>query len=135
MNQITTARQRSRRRKPRLNVLLAGPRGFCAGVDRAIKIVEEAIRRYGAPVYVRHEIVHNRFVVESLERQGAIFVEELDEVPDDAPGGLLRPWRAEIGPGRGDAGATCSTWTPPAPWSARCTGRPSSISPAAGTSC
>jgi 4-hydroxy-3-methylbut-2-enyl diphosphate reductase len=71
--------------KPRLNVLLAGPRGFCAGVDRAIKIVEEAIRRYGAPVYVRHEIVHNRFVVESLERQGAVFVEELDEVPDDAP--------------------------------------------------
>jgi len=71
--------------KPRLQVLLAGPRGFCAGVDRAIKIVEEAIRRYGAPVYVRHEIVHNRFVVESLETKGAIFVEELDEVPDDAP--------------------------------------------------
>jgi 4-hydroxy-3-methylbut-2-en-1-yl diphosphate reductase len=71
--------------RPRLNVLLAGPRGFCAGVDRAIKIVEEAIRRYGAPVYVRHEIVHNRFVVETLERQGAVFVEELDEVPDDAP--------------------------------------------------
>jgi 4-hydroxy-3-methylbut-2-enyl diphosphate reductase len=71
--------------KPRLHVLLAGPRGFCAGVDRAIKIVEESIRRYGAPVYVRHEIVHNRFVVESLEAQGAIFVEELDEVPDDAP--------------------------------------------------
>ncbi len=71
--------------KPTLHVLLAGPRGFCAGVDRAIKIVEEAIRRYGAPVYVRHEIVHNRFVVESLEKQGAIFVEELDEVPDDAP--------------------------------------------------
>ena len=71
--------------KPRLNVLLAGPRGFCAGVDRAIKIVEEAIKRYGAPVYVRHEIVHNRFVVQALERQGAVFVEELDEVPDDAP--------------------------------------------------
>ena len=68
-----------------LNILLAGPRGFCAGVDRAIKIVEEAIRRYGAPVYVRHEIVHNRFVVETLERQGAVFVEELDEVPDEAP--------------------------------------------------
>jgi 4-hydroxy-3-methylbut-2-enyl diphosphate reductase len=73
------------RARPRLRVLLAGPRGFCAGVDRAIKIVEEAIRRYGAPVYVRHEIVHNRFVVETLERQGAVFVEELDEVPDDAP--------------------------------------------------
>ncbi|CAA9215084.1 MAG: 4-hydroxy-3-methylbut-2-enyl diphosphate reductase, partial [uncultured Acetobacteraceae bacterium] len=67
--------------KRRLNILLAGPRGFCAGVDRAIKIVEEAIRRYGAPVYVRHEIVHNRFVVETLEKQGAVFVEELDEVP------------------------------------------------------
>ncbi|NMJ42672.1 4-hydroxy-3-methylbut-2-enyl diphosphate reductase [Roseomonas sp. JC162] len=69
--------------KPRLHILLAGPRGFCAGVDRAIRIVEEALRRHGAPVYVRHEIVHNRFVVEGLERQGAIFVHELDEVPDD----------------------------------------------------
>ncbi len=66
-----------------LKVLLAGPRGFCAGVDRAIRIVEEAIRCYGAPVYVRHEIVHNRTVVEALEAQGAIFVEELDEVPED----------------------------------------------------
>ncbi len=69
--------------KPALKVLLAGPRGFCAGVDRAIKIVEEALKRHGAPVYVRHEIVHNRFVVESLERQGAVFVEELSEIPDD----------------------------------------------------
>jgi 4-hydroxy-3-methylbut-2-en-1-yl diphosphate reductase len=69
--------------KPPLHVLLAGPRGFCAGVDRAIKIVEEALKRHGAPVYVRHEIVHNRFVVESLERQGAVFVEELYEIPDD----------------------------------------------------
>ena len=85
MDQITTARPGEAGGKSRLTVLLAGPRGFCAGVDRAIKIVEEAIRRYGAPVYVRHEIVHNRFVVESLEKQGAIFVEELDEVPDDAP--------------------------------------------------
>jgi 4-hydroxy-3-methylbut-2-enyl diphosphate reductase len=67
-----------------LRVILAGPRGFCAGVDRAIRVVEEAIRRYGAPVYVRHEIVHNRTVVEALEAQGAIFVEELDEVPQDA---------------------------------------------------
>ena len=67
--------------KPPLTVLLAGPRGFCAGVDRAIKIVEEALRRFGPPVYVRHEIVHNRFVVESLEAKGAVFVEELDEVP------------------------------------------------------
>jgi 4-hydroxy-3-methylbut-2-enyl diphosphate reductase len=69
--------------KPPLNLLLAGPRGFCAGVDRAIKIVEEALKRHGAPVYVRHEIVHNRFVVESLEKQGAVFVEELSEIPDD----------------------------------------------------
>ena len=73
------------RTKQELRVLLAGPRGFCAGVDRAIRVVEEALRRYGAPVYVRHEIVHNRTVVENLERQGAIFVEELDEVPGDAP--------------------------------------------------
>ena len=71
--------------KQPLKVLLAGPRGFCAGVDRAIRVVEEALRRYGAPVYVRHEIVHNRTVVENLEAQGAIFVEELDEVPGDAP--------------------------------------------------
>jgi 4-hydroxy-3-methylbut-2-en-1-yl diphosphate reductase len=67
-----------------MRVILAGPRGFCAGVDRAIRVVEEALRRYGAPVYVRHEIVHNRTVVEDLERQGAIFVEELDEVPANA---------------------------------------------------
>lgn len=69
---------------PALKVLLAGPRGFCARVDRAIRVVEEALRRYGAPVYVRHEIVHNRTVVENLEKKGAIFVEELDEVPEDA---------------------------------------------------
>lgn len=65
-----------------LRLLLAAPRGFCAGVDRAIQIVEVALERHGAPVYVRHEIVHNRFVVDSLKAKGAIFVEELDEVPD-----------------------------------------------------
>ena len=70
---------------PKLNVLLACPRGFCAGVDRAIQIVERAIEKYGAPVYVRHEIVHNRHVVERLRGLGAIFVEELSEVPDDRP--------------------------------------------------
>jgi len=69
--------------KPRLHVLLAGPRGFCAGVDRAIRIVREAIERHGAPVYVRHEIVHNRYVVDELRAQGAVFVEELSEIPDD----------------------------------------------------
>jgi len=69
----------------RLTVLLASPRGFCAGVERAIAIVERALENYGAPVYVRHEIVHNRFVVERLEAMGAVFVEELDDVPTDAP--------------------------------------------------
>jgi len=68
-----------------MRVLIAAPRGFCAGVDRAIEIVERAIERYGAPVYVRHEIVHNRFVVDSLKAKGAVFVEELDEVPDGVP--------------------------------------------------
>ena len=71
--------------RPPLNVLIAAPRGFCAGVDRAIQIVELALERYGAPVYVRHEIVHNRFVVERLRDLGAVFVDELDEVPDDRP--------------------------------------------------
>ena len=66
-----------------LKVLLASPRGFCAGVDRAVQIVEKALQRYGAPVYVRHEIVHNRFVVAALEAKGAVFVEELDDVPSD----------------------------------------------------
>ena len=68
-----------------LNLLIAAPRGFCAGVDRAIEIVEKSLERYGAPVYVRHEIVHNKFVVEGLKAKGAIFVKELDEVPGDAP--------------------------------------------------
>jgi len=68
--------------KPRLRVLLCSPRGFCAGVVRAIDSVEQALKRYGAPVYVRHEIVHNRYVVESLKAKGAVFVEELDEIPD-----------------------------------------------------
>lgn len=68
-----------------LRVFLAGPRGFCAGVDRAIKIVEKTLEKYGSPVYVRHEIVHNRHVVESLERKGAIFVDEIDAIPTDRP--------------------------------------------------
>jgi 4-hydroxy-3-methylbut-2-enyl diphosphate reductase len=73
------------RSMPPLKVLLASPRSFCAGVDRAIQIVEQALEKFGAPVYVRHEIVHNRHVVEELKRQGAVFVEELDEAPDDRP--------------------------------------------------
>jgi len=71
--------------KPPLTLLIAAPRGFCAGVDRAIRIVELALERYGAPVYVRHEIVHNKFVVDGLKAKGAIFVPELDAVPDGAP--------------------------------------------------
>jgi 4-hydroxy-3-methylbut-2-enyl diphosphate reductase len=71
--------------RPHLKVLIAAPRGFCAGVDRAIQIVELALERFGAPVYVRHEIVHNRYVVDRLKQMGAIFVDELDEVPDDRP--------------------------------------------------
>ena len=71
--------------RPLLKVLIAAPRGFCAGVDRAIEIVERAIALYGAPVYVRHEIVHNRYVVDGLKAKGAVFVEELDEVPDGVP--------------------------------------------------
>lgn len=72
--------------KPTLRIRLCAPRGFCAGVVRAIDAVEEALRKFGAPVYVRHEIVHNRYVVEGLKRKGAIFVDELDEIPDtEAP--------------------------------------------------
>ena len=69
--------------KPSLTIYLAAPRGFCAGVDRAIQIVETALEKYGAPVYVRHEIVHNKYVVDGLRAKGAVFVEELDEIPDD----------------------------------------------------
>ncbi len=71
--------------KPALTLYLAAPRGFCAGVDRAIKIVELALEKWGAPVYVRHEIVHNRYVVDELRDKGAVFVEELDECPSDRP--------------------------------------------------
>jgi 4-hydroxy-3-methylbut-2-enyl diphosphate reductase len=71
--------------KPPLTIYLAAPRGFCAGVDRAIKIVEMALEKWGAPVYVRHEIVHNRFVVDDLKAKGAVFVEELDDCPNDRP--------------------------------------------------
>ena len=71
--------------KPPLDLLIAAPRGFCAGVDRAIRIVELSIEKFGAPVYVRHEIVHNRHVVDALKAKGAVFVEELDDVPDGVP--------------------------------------------------
>jgi len=72
-------------KKPDLKLLLAAPRGFCAGVDRAINIVELALKKYNSPVYVRHEIVHNKYVVDNLKSKGAIFVNELNQVPDDAP--------------------------------------------------
>src|ERR687890_2680084 len=71
--------------KPPLKIVLCSPRGFCAGVVRAIDTVERALTIYGAPVYVRHEIVHNRYVVDSLKTKGAVFVEELDEVPEGVP--------------------------------------------------
>lgn len=71
--------------KPPIRLLIAAPRGFCAGVDRAIEIVERGLEIYGAPVYVRHEIVHNKFVVDNLTAKGAVFVEELDDVPDGVP--------------------------------------------------
>jgi 4-hydroxy-3-methylbut-2-en-1-yl diphosphate reductase len=81
---MTAAEPSATGQKPALKVLLCSPRGFCAGVVRAIDTVEQALARYGAPVYVRHEIVHNRYVVESLKAKGAIFVEELHEIPDTA---------------------------------------------------
>jgi len=88
--------------KPQLKVMLCSPRGFCAGVVRAIDTVERALAIYGKPVYVRHEIVHNRYVVESLRQKGAVFVEELDEIPDTrCAGDLLGPRRAKIRTGRG----------------------------------
>src|SRR3546814_339084 len=85
-----------------MDIVLANPRGFCAGVDRAIEIVKRALDSLGAPIYVRHEVVHNRYVVDELKRRGAIFVEELDEVPDGATvifsaHGVSQAVRAEAG--------------------------------------
>ena len=95
-----------------LTIYVAAPRGFCAGVDRAIQIVELALAKYGAPVYVRHEIVHNRHVVETLKAKGAILVEELDEIPDTqapvifsahgVPKSVPEAAQASPGPGEGD---------------------------------
>ena len=79
-----------------ITLLLAAPRGFCAGVERAVQIVERALERYGAPVYVRHEIVHNRYVVESLEAKGAVFVDELETIPDDDFGEDVRTVTVEF---------------------------------------
>ena len=79
--QMTEARPTPPMTKPPLTIRLCAPRGFCAGVDRAIQIVVLALKKFGAPVYVRHEIVHNRYVVEGLEAKGAVFIEDLDEIP------------------------------------------------------
>ena len=111
-----------------MRVILAQPRGFCAGVVRAIDIVEQALEKYGEPVYVRHEIVHNRHVVDTLKDKGARFVEELDEVPDGAvtvfsahgvPQSVVEDRRRR---------AACRCSTPPARWSPRCTTRASAMS-------
>ena len=77
-----------------VKILLASPRGFCAGVDRAIEIVEKTLKKFGSPVYVRHEIVHNKQVVENLKRLGAIFIEELNEVKDNSRPVIFCTWSA-----------------------------------------
>ena len=121
--------------RPPITVLLASPRGFCAGVDRAIQIVERAIEKYGAPVYVRHEIVHNRHVVERLKAMGAVFVEELDECPDDRPVVFSAHGVPKSVPADGAGRARCSTSTPPARWSPRSMSRPSATTTPAARSC
>jgi 4-hydroxy-3-methylbut-2-enyl diphosphate reductase len=103
-------------------ILLAQPRGFCAGVDRAIEIVERALQQFGAPIYVRHEIVHNAYVVEDLRNKGAIFIEDLDDVPAGntlvfSAHGVSKAVRRK--PNR----AASKFSTPPARWSPRCTSR------------
>ncbi len=85
-----------------MKILLANPRGFCAGVDRAISIVERALELYQPPIYVRHEVVHNRFVVEGLKQRGARFVEELNEVPDDNIVSFFGSWRVASGSPRSE---------------------------------
>ena len=104
-------------------MLIAAPRGFCAGVDRAIQIVELALERFGAPVYVRHEIVHNRFVVDRLRELGAVFVDELDEVPDDRPVVFSAHGVPKSVPADGRRLAASLTSTRPARWSPRSTAR------------
>ena len=120
---------------PPSTLLIAAPRGFCAGVDRAIRIVELALERYGAPVYVRHEIVHNRFVVDSLKAKGAIFVAELDEVPDGVPVVFSAHGVPKAVPAEARRSAASTISTPPARSSPRSTARPSGWSSAAATSC
>ena len=106
-----------------MDVLLANPRGFCAGVERAIEIVERALELHGAPIYVRHEIVHNKYVVEDLRAKGAVFVEELDEVPAGATVIFSAHGVSQAGARRRRARAASRCSTPPARWSPRCTSR------------
>jgi 4-hydroxy-3-methylbut-2-enyl diphosphate reductase len=98
-----------------MDILLANPRGFCAGVERAIEIVERALELYGAPIYVRHEVVHNKFVVDDLRAKGAVFVEELDEVPDGATV-IFSAHGVSQAVRRRPSGAACASSTPPARW-------------------
>ena len=122
--------------KPPLKIVLCSPRGFCAGVVRAIDTVERALTIYGAPVYVRHEIVHNRYVVDSLRAKGAIFVEELAEIPDNTNAPVV--FSAHGVPKSVPADARARNFfrsTPPVRWSPRCIARRRSISSAAAKSC
>ena len=102
-----------------MEIHLANPRGFCAGVDRAIGIVERALELFGAPVFVRHEVVHNKYVVDGLRQKGAIFVDELHEVPDDATV-ILAPTALRKGSGKRRRAASSGCLTPFVPWSPRC---------------
>ena len=99
-----------------MQITLANPRGFCAGVDRAIEIVERALKLFGMPVYVRHEVVHNKYVVDTLRDKGAVFVNELDEVPDELGGHLQRPRGLQGGTGRGGAQDNCGCLMRSARW-------------------
>ncbi len=122
--------------KPDLRIVLCSPRGFCAGVVRAIDTVERALTIYGAPVYVRHEIVHNRYVVDSLKTKGAIFVEELAEIPDNTNAPVVFSAHGVPKSVPADARARISSrWMRPVPWSRKCTARPRSISSEAAKSC
>jgi FKBP-type peptidyl-prolyl cis-trans isomerase 2 len=98
-----------------MDIILANPRGFCAGVERAIEIVERALERFGAPIYVRHEVVHNKYVVDGLRAKGAVFVEELDEVPDGATV-IFSAHGVPQAVRRRPNGAGCASSTPPVRW-------------------
>ena len=107
---------------PTLHLYLAAPRGFCAGVDRAIQIVDMALEKWGPPVYVRHEIVHNKFVVDGLRRKGAIFVDELEQCPDDRPV-IFQPMECQNLYLQPQPNETWCMLMPLAPWSAKFTSR------------